>query len=207
MGTRRTIAVVAAAATVAAGLTAPSPAAALSTDVVISQIYGGGGNAGATFTHDFIEIQNRGSSPVILAGWSVQYASSAGTTWQATPLTGTIPPGGFRLIQESQGTGGTTPLPTPDDSGTIAMSATAGKVALVRVASPLTCGANCDTAANVHDFVGYGAAANDFEGGPTPTLSNTTAARRTSDDSDNNAADFEVFAPTPRNSGSPPEEP
>jgi uncharacterized protein len=179
----------------------------LSTDVVISQIYGGGGNAGATLTHDFIELQNRGSSPVVLTGWSVQYAAAGGATWQVTPLTGTIPPGGFRLVQEAQGAGGTTPLPTPDDTGTIAMSATAGKVALVRTASPLACGANCDTAPDVHDFVGYGSAANDFEGAPTPTLSNTTAARRTSNDSDNNAADFEVFAPTPRNSGSPPEEP
>ena len=34
--------------------------AALSTDVVISQVYGGGGNNSATFTHDFVELFNRG---------------------------------------------------------------------------------------------------------------------------------------------------
>jgi predicted extracellular nuclease len=207
MRTRRTLAVVAATATVAAGLTAPSPAAAASSDVVISQIYGGGGNSGATLTNDFIELQNRGTAPVTVTGWSVQYASSAGTTWQVTGLTGTIAPGGFLLVQESAGAGGTTPLPTPDATGGIAMSATSGKVALVRTATPLACGANCDTAADVHDFVGYGTAANDFETAPTSNLSNTTAARRISDDTDDNSADFAIDAPTPRNSGSPPEEP
>lgn len=29
---------------------------ALSSDIVISQVYGGGGNSGATLTHDFIEL-------------------------------------------------------------------------------------------------------------------------------------------------------
>ncbi|MGE4360086.1 MAG: lamin tail domain-containing protein, partial [Lysobacteraceae bacterium] len=57
-----------------------------SAQVVISQSYGGGGNSGATYTHDFIELFNRGSTPVSLAGWSVQYTSAAGTSWQVTPL-------------------------------------------------------------------------------------------------------------------------
>jgi len=61
---------------------------------VISQIYGGGGNSGATFTNDFVELFNPGSQPVSVAGWSVQYASSVGTTWQVTNLTGSIPAGG-----------------------------------------------------------------------------------------------------------------
>jgi hypothetical protein len=37
---------------------------ALQTDtskVVISQVYGGGGNTGATYTHDFIELFNSGT--------------------------------------------------------------------------------------------------------------------------------------------------
>ena len=80
-------------------------------------------------------------------------------------------------MQEAHGAGGTTPLPTPDATGTIAMSATAGKVALVTSAAALTCGADCDAAAGVRDFVGYGAA-NDFETAPAAALSNTTAALR-----------------------------
>ena len=55
--------------------------------VAISQVYGGGGNAGATLKNDFIEVFNRGTSAVNLAGWSVQYASSGGTgAWTVTPL-------------------------------------------------------------------------------------------------------------------------
>ena len=56
------------------------PASALAVgNVVISQVYGGGGNTGATLKTDFIELSNRSFVPVSLAGWSVQYASSAGT--------------------------------------------------------------------------------------------------------------------------------
>lgn len=179
--------------------------------VVISQVYGGGGNSGATLKNDFIELRNNGPTAVDLTGWSVQYTSSAGTTWSGrTNLTGTIPAGGFYLVQQAQGAGGTVDLPAPDAVGTIAMSGTAGKVALSRSTTALT-GA-CPTAdANVVDFVGFGSAANCFEGSaPTGTLSNTTAALRGGDgsiDTNNNGADFAVGAPNPRNSGAEPPEP
>src|SRR5207249_585645 len=82
--------------------------------IVISQIYGGGGNSGATYKNDFIELFNRGAAPVNVTGWSVQYASATGTTWQVTNLSGSISPGQYYLIQELAGAGGTTNLPTPD---------------------------------------------------------------------------------------------
>src|SRR5215831_6007784 len=80
---------------------------AVSTTVVISQIYGGGGNSGATFKNDFIELFNKGTSPVNLSGWTVQYTSAAGTFSAAnsTALTGTIQPGKYYLIQEAAGAG------------------------------------------------------------------------------------------------------
>src|SRR5438132_4130859 len=107
-------------------------AEALSTSVVISQVYGGGGNSGATLKNDFIELFNRGATSVDLAGWSVQYAGSTGTSWQRTNLTPmALAPGQYYLVQEAAGTGGTTSLPTPDASGSIAMSLSAGKVALI----------------------------------------------------------------------------
>jgi len=168
----------------------------------ISQYYGGGGNSGATYTHDFIELFNSSNSDVSLAGWSVQYASSAGTTWQVTALTGTIPANSYYLIQEAQGTGGSTPLPTPDDIGVIAMSATTFKVALVDSTTALS--GSCPT--GVVDFVGGGTNANCFEGtGPTPAPSNTTSVIRAEGgctDTDDNAADFATSAPTPRNTSS-----
>ena len=176
-------------------------------NITISEVYGGGGNSGATLTNDYIELHNRTASAIDVTGWSVQYASAAGTTWQVTALSGTIAAGGYYLVQEAAGAGGTTPLPTPDATGSIAMSATAGKVALVTSATALT--GSCPLA-STHDFVGYGTA-NCFEGtGPTGTLSNTTAAIRAGNgntDTDNNAADFTVGAPAPQNSGSGPTPP
>lgn len=178
-------------------------ASAASPNVLISQVYGGGGNSGATLKNDFIELFNRGNTSVSLTGWSVQYASSAGTTWQVTALSGSIAPGQYFLVQEGAGAGGTTALPAPDATGGIAMSATAGKVALVSATAALT-GA-CP--GGLVDFVGFGSAANCFEGaGPTPTLSNTIAALRAiggCTDTDNNNSDFATGAPNPRNTSSP----
>ncbi len=179
------------------------PLRASASGIVISQIYGGGGNSGATYKNDFIELYNAGASAVDLAGWTVQYASSTGSTWQRTSLAGILAPGEYYLVQEAQGAGGTVSLPTPNAIGTIPMSATAGKVALVASATPLT-GA-CPV--GVEDFVGYGPATTCFEGAPTPLLSNTTAALRKqsgAQDTDNNSADFTVGAPNPRNSTPPP---
>jgi predicted extracellular nuclease len=89
--------------------------------------------AGATWKNDFIELFNRGNTPVSLNGWSVQYVSAAGTgTWAVTNLTNvTLAPGQYYLVQEAAGAGGTQNLPTPDVSGGIAMSATNAKLALV----------------------------------------------------------------------------
>ncbi|WP_255987396.1 carbohydrate-binding protein [Chitinolyticbacter albus] len=170
--------------------------------VVISQVYGGGGNSGAPYTHDFIEVYNAGSEVAILDGWSVQYASSSGTSWQRTHLTGTLQPGQYYLVQQAVGANtGATPLPTPDAIGTIAMSASAGKVALVKSTTALACGSACSTDANVADFIGFGSAS-DAETAPITALNNASSALRRAGgctDSGNNAADFEVAAPQPRN--------
>ncbi|MEK6301176.1 MAG: C25 family cysteine peptidase [Acidobacteriota bacterium] len=185
-------------------LISPLSVQGISSTIVISQVYGGGGNTGATYTNDFVELFNRGNATVSVTGWTVQYASTAGTTWATTALSGLIPPGGYYLVQEAQGMGGTTPLPTPDATGAIAMSATNGKVALVNNSTMLS-GA-CPAGANIIDFVGFGSA-NCFEGsGATPVLANTTAALRNMGgctDTDSNSADFTTGAPNPRNSSSP----
>lgn len=174
--------------------------------VVISQVYGGGGNTGATFRNDFIELFNRGTSSVNLSGWSVQYASSTGSSWAKTDLTNvTLAPGQYYLIQQAQGTGGIAALPTPDAIGTIAMSGAAGKVALVNVNTVIASGTVCPSGSTIVDFVGFGTAANCFEGsGPTATLTNTTAAIRAANgctDNNNNSTDFATGAPNPRNTG------
>ncbi|HWH52509.1 MAG TPA: DNA/RNA non-specific endonuclease [Gemmatimonadaceae bacterium] len=172
-------------------------------NIVISQVYGGGGNSGATLTNDFIELFNPGSDPVSVNGLSVQYASATGTTWQVTTLSGSIAGGGYYLVQESQGSGGTTALPAPDATGSIAMSATAGKVWLV--ASTVAETGACPADAAVIDEVSFGTTASDCGFKRTPAPSNTNSELRgdggcafTGDLS----ADFATGAPAPRNTAS-----
>ena len=178
---------------------------ASSSGVVISQVYGGGGNTGSTYRNDFIEIFNAGTASVSLAGWSVQYASAAGMTWAVTPLaTVALAPGQYYLVQEAVGAGGTTALPTPDSTGTIALSATGGKVALLSTTTPLA--SATPSGSGLVDLVGFGAAGAYEGSGPTAAPANPTAVLRAADgctDTDNNAADFAVGAPLPRNRSTP----
>lgn len=189
------------------------PVRGLSQDLVISQVYGGGGNSGAPYKNDFVEVFNRGTSAVSLAGKSIQYASATGTgnfsSNNVAQLSGTLQPGQYYLVQLAGGSTGVA-LPTPDGTGTVNMSGSAGKVALVNSSSGLACNGGstaCSPAqlALIIDLVGFGNA-NFYESSPTPALSNTTAAMRNGggcDETDNNAADFTVGAPAPRNSATP----
>ena len=112
-----------------AGLSAPVLAA--SPNIVISQVYGAGGNGsgatGATYKHDFIELFNRSGGKVDIGGWSVQYASSTGSSWQKTviPAGTVLEAGQYYLIREAAGTGGATnvQVATGDLDGSIPMAA------------------------------------------------------------------------------------
>lgn len=182
----------------------------MNAQIVINEVYGGGGNSGATLKNDFIELINRGTTTVTLSGATLQYASSAGTFNQYHPLPEiTLAPGQTFLVQEQAGSAGSVdlapdyvaPVPTNFGSGTntvpgFAMAGANGKVVLasnaVQVVNP--------TDGNVLDFVGYGTA-NQFEGtGPAPAASNANSVSRTNGvDTNNNAADFTAGAPTPTN--------
>jgi uncharacterized protein (TIGR03437 family) len=180
----------------------PSPSPVPTSGLVISQIFGGGGNAGAPFRNDFIEIFNGANASINLSGWSVQYASATASTWSVTPLTAiTLLPGQYYLIQESSGGSNGITLPTPDATGSIAMAAGSGKVTLVKNSTALT-GA-CPNDANIVDLVGYGSTANCFRGSaPAPAPNNTNALLRTAGgcaDTRNNVADFALGPPNPRN--------
>jgi hypothetical protein len=202
-------------------------AAGIADHVVISQVYGAGGNANAIYSYDFIELYNPTNTDVSLEGWSVQYGSATGTAAfsSKTNLTGTIRAHGYYLIQEAKGTNTFLDLPVPDIAGgTIAMAAGSGKVALVNTTVSVlgTPGGDVSQLANssIIDFVGYGDA-NQFETAKTAVISVTTAAIRKASNTDttastgsgagydtnDNSADFIVTAPTPRNSASPQEAP
>ena len=178
----------------------PPPAGIL----VISQVYGGGGNSGATHRNDFVELFNRGASPAAISGWTVQYASASGSGWSATGLSGVILPGQYYLIQEGTGQSGDgVQLPTPDTAGGIGLSAASGKVALVSGSSLLS--GSAPSSPEIVDFVGYGSA-NFAEGAAAARLSNTTAITRAGGgciDTDDNGSDFTRGAPSPRNTASP----
>jgi uncharacterized protein (TIGR03437 family) len=178
--------------------------------LVISQLYAGGGNAGGQYTNDFVEIFNRGTTTINFAvtPYSVQYAGATATfgSNKVDLSSGTIAPGQYFLVQLSSGGANGVALPAPDATGTINMAATAGKVALVAGTAALS-GSGCPLAGSVADFVGYGTTADCFKGpGRAPAPSNTTADLRKKGgctDTNDNAADFFLTAPFPRNTGSP----
>jgi predicted extracellular nuclease len=186
------------AAVLVAAIAATPAGAAPSTGLVVNEVYGGGGNAGATYTNDFVEITNRGSSPLSVDGWSIQYHAATGTgAWQVTQLTGTIAPGAFYLVAEAAGSGGTTQLPTPQATGTIQMAAASGTIALVNGTAALTCQDSAACRSASVDLVGYGSAGIN-ETAPAPTGSSTISLqRKDAADSDDNSGDFAAAEPTP----------
>ncbi len=178
--------------------------------VVISQVYGGGGNSGAQYLNDFVELFNPTSSAVSVNGWSIQYTSSTSTSWNTNnvSINGTIQPYSYYLIKLASGGAVGVALPSEQALGGINMSATTGKIALVSSTTALSVNI-CPIAVSgaVVDFVGYGTGANCNEGGTnTAAPSNTTALFRKNNgctDSDVNGSDFIVAAPNPRNGSSP----
>jgi hypothetical protein len=174
--------------------------------VVVGEVFAAGGNTGAAYANDYVELFNRGAGAVAIDGWTLQYASASSTSWQATALSGTIPAGGRYLVQLASGGANGGALPAPDATGASNLAVTGGKVAVVDDATALSCGSSagsCSAASDLEDLVGYGSAA-DYEGsGAAPAPSATTALARASDgcsDADDNSADFATAAPDPQNS-------
>ena len=191
-----------------------SPGAqALSTTVVISQVYGAGGNSGATYNRDYVELFNLGTTTVDLSTYSIQYTSATGTglfSSNVLALTGTIAPGQHFLVGLASGANGVA-IPTPDVSGSITMAAAAGKVILASTTTGIACNGSstaCTPAqlALIVDLVGFGSA-NFFEGsGAAPAPSATNATFRGANgctETDNNNSDFSAAAAAPRNTSSP----
>jgi hypothetical protein len=166
----------------------------LEAQVKVNEVYGGGGNTGAPYRNDFVELYNNSGSSVNIGGWVISYFSAAGNPGGNITLSAgaTIAANSYFLIQLGGGANGVL-LPTPDATGTIAMSANNGRIDLLNNTSTLI------------DRVGYGTA-NLFEGAAAaPALTNTTSAQRTATgvDTDNNNADFTTGSPTPVNSAGP----
>lgn len=194
----------------------------ISPDLVIAQVYGGGGNTGAPIKNDFVEIFNRGQSAVSLGGKSLQYTGFSRAFSSTTDVVDLpnvmLAPGKSFLVQLAGGAVGA-PLVAPDlvmvvaDAGDGGSSATnmardKGKVALVSSTALLDACGTAEAPCSENDYidlVGYGAVSQ-AEGSPAPALTNTTAAIRKvggCQDTGVNAADFTSGPPAPRNSASP----
>lgn len=171
------------------------------TPIVINEVYGGGGNSGATYKQDFVELYNNTNSNISLTGYYLFYASAANAFSSYSTLSGTILAKSYFLIQEAAGTGGTVNIPTADFVGTFAMGATGFKLVLTNSVTPPTTA----TDTNVIDLVGAGTTASLYEGDTrAPAPSNTTSIARTITDGvgiDTNVSgtDFTTGAPTPMN--------
>src|SRR5262249_50686498 len=154
------------------------PSQAAPSSIVISQVYGGGGNnASSTYRNDYVELYNRGASPVDIARWSLQYASATGNGWSGNlqPLGGVINPGEDYLIQLASSGANGTALPAPNVSSPINISVSSGKLALSDTLDPLV--GNCPlTNPHVRDFVGYGTSADCGEGASLAPTPSTTLA-------------------------------
>ena len=191
-------------------------AAAVASDsgLVISQVYGSGGNSGAPFRNDFVELFNASNAAISLNGFSVQYASATGTgNFSNNAIVNlpniTLQPGQYFLVQQASGGSAGNLLPSADVNGTVNMSGTNGKVVLVNTTAGLACNggsAPCSAIdqAKIIDLIGFGNA-NFFEGAPASVLSTSVAAVRNNNgclDGNNNSSDFATAAPAPRNSSS-----
>ena len=191
------------------------PSFASTSGVVISQVFGGNGAAPNAYASDYVELFNAGATAQSISGWSIQYSSAAGTgnfsSNSVTPLNGTLQPGQHYLVELVTTTGNALPVTADTTNNALNISGTAGKVILASVATGLACNGSstvCSSAqlAQIVDLVGYGSTANYAEGSPAPAPSSTTAIFRAGNgctDTNDNATDFVVGTPLPRNSATP----
>ncbi|WP_409268066.1 ExeM/NucH family extracellular endonuclease [Massilia sp. BHUDP2] len=176
------------------------PAFAVPSPVVISQVYGAGGNANAAWNRDFIELFNRSDKAVSLGGLSLQYqAAGASSNWASfTALPNVmLEPGQYFLVGAASGGSVGASIGDVDHStNSINMSGTTGKIALAESITLLTV---ADGGGKLVDLVGFGTASR-YEGtAAAPAPSNTTSIQRLAlgcTDTDQNAADFEAKAVT-----------
>ena len=184
-----------------------TPAAA--SDIRISQIYTRGGEAGATFQPDFIEIFNAGTTTININGWGIIVDTFEGSTEQAVGARYTsdtlVTPGMHLLIRfATAGNSGqplTGVLPTVTSTS---LGSTSGKIFLLSPSQTQTtgCPTSIGPSGTVSDLLGYGpTTCSEGSPAPAPPASNKSITRVNANclDTDNNSTDFTVTDPNPRN--------
>ena len=185
-------------------------------NIRISQIYTRGGEAGATYQNDFIELFNRGNVDVNLSGWSLNISNFSGTPpnlqISATNIrlfsaVGYIMSPGSHLLIRFGGSGSIgQPLTGADvDLNPFPLSETGGQIVLTAKDKVLPfgyCPAAPDLTGVVVDYVGYGTAIC-YENSVTLAPPANKALLRVGGgctDNNNNLADFSFATPNPRTS-------
>ncbi|MFD7078142.1 ExeM/NucH family extracellular endonuclease [Nocardioides sp. NPDC059952] len=180
-------------------------------NLVISEVYGAGGNSGAVYNADFVELFNPTDEAIALNGLAIHYRSASGGSGGAPQaLTGSVAAGAHYLIQMSAaGTTGEA-LPTPDHTASPAfsMAAAGGQISLQQGTAVVATSGSTVGVAGIVDFFGTSGATS-FEGAPAgATATATQSLSRTGGaDTDDNSADFTRTTPTPTPTGGEPEEP
>ncbi|MDH2415864.1 ExeM/NucH family extracellular endonuclease [Nocardioides sp. CER19] len=176
------------------------------TGLVISEVYGAGGNNGAVYNADFVELYNPTASALSLSGLAVHYRSaSGGSGGSPFALSGSVPAHGHWLIQMSGAGSNGAALPTPDATAGFNMAAAGGQVALQQGTAVIATSGDVSTTTGLVDFVGA-TGASSFEKAATKSAATATQSlNRTAGgiDTNDNSADFALAAPTPTNSGTP----
>lgn len=184
--------------------------------VLITQVYGGGGNSGATYKSDFIELINTTSSDINIGGWVVYYLSATSNLTNAKyefPANTIIKAGSYFSLKCADGTGTTQaawPMPF-DGTCTLTLGGTAGKIILLKSNAAFTLSnppliEEIINNANFGDYVPYGTTAVPIWGSVmAANTTSTTAVRRKFVSgryqyTQNIGNDFEIVTADPRNS-------
>lgn len=182
-------------------------------NIRISQIYMRGGEAGATFQNDYVELFNRGQTDVDVSGWSLNISNFAGTPPNIQISSTNIKffsspnlimrPGGHLLIKFGGGSNGQ-PITAPDiNLSPFPLSDVGGQIILLPKDQTLPfhyCPAAPDLTGTVVDYVGYGTAIC-YEGTVAPVPPPDKALLRVAGgciDNNDNLADFQLATPDPR---------
>jgi Calx-beta domain/Lamin Tail Domain len=183
-------------------------------NIRISQIYTRGGEAGATFQNDYVELFNRGNVDVDVSGWSLNISNFAGIPpniqisatnikFFSSPSL-IMSPGSHLLIKFGGGGPNGQPISTPDiNLNPFPLSDTGGQIVLLPKDKTLPffyCPAAPDLTGVVVDYLGYGIAIcyeNRVALAPPPDQSLLRVDGGCTDNNDN-LADFSFATPNPR---------
>lgn len=195
-------------------------------DVVISGVYGGGGNSGSSYLNDYVELYNNTDANIDLSGYGLYYVAAAGTSSSANnsfefPAGSTIGAKKFALVKAAKGAGTqpewslTFDFDASGSSGSnFGMAGGNGKVLLLSTFANLSASGSIPNSlsgiqamANYVDYMPYGETSVPVFGSTTAVLTNSTAAKRICNNgivyTFDVGADFEIVtadADAPRNS-------